>query len=110
MGNITLMIKATPLTAQKSGYFTFISDSVPAPPLAPGYSSISVYKSDSSIGTGDFINYTSLLVTGMQGDGVSSFPSGGSSSKMAPKKKKVAYIVLLFPIHCCASHLIFFHK
>ncbi|CAI4458290.1 BBL_G0017650.mRNA.1.CDS.1 [Saccharomyces cerevisiae] len=27
------MIKATPLTAQKSGYFTFISDSVPAPPL-----------------------------------------------------------------------------
>ncbi|CAI5013959.1 CGH_1_HP_G0128800.mRNA.1.CDS.1 [Saccharomyces cerevisiae] len=121
MGNITLMIKATPLTAQKSGYFTFISDSVPAPPLAPGYSSMLVYKSDSSIGTGDFINvswtsysefsqYTSLLVTGMQGDGVSSFPSGGSSSKMAPKKKKVAYIVLLFPIHCCASHLIFFHK
>ncbi|CAI4450190.1 CIC_collapsed_G0018150.mRNA.1.CDS.1 [Saccharomyces cerevisiae] len=54
MRNITLMIKATLLTAQKSGYFT----------------------------------YTSLLVTGMQGDGVSSFPSGGSSSKMAPKKKK----------------------
>ncbi|CAI4450315.1 BDM_1a_G0018090.mRNA.1.CDS.1 [Saccharomyces cerevisiae] len=76
MRNITLMIKATLLTAQKSGYFT----------------------------------YTSLLVTGMQGDGVSSFPSGGSSSKMAPKKKKVAYIVLLFPIHCCASHLIFFHN
>ncbi|CAI4469875.1 CCQ_1a_G0017620.mRNA.1.CDS.1 [Saccharomyces cerevisiae] len=33
MGNITLMIKATPLTAQKSGYFTVISDSAPAPPL-----------------------------------------------------------------------------
>ncbi|CAI4943803.1 BBT_HP_G0057890.mRNA.1.CDS.1 [Saccharomyces cerevisiae] len=111
------MIKATPLTAQKSGYFT-----CPSATPAPGYSSMSVYKSGSPIGTGDFINvswtsysefsqYKSLLVTAMQGDGVSSFPSGGSSRKTAPKRKiKVTYIVLLLPIHCCPSHLIFFHK
>lgn len=50
------MIKATPLTAQKSDTLLCVDFECPSATLAPGYSSMSVYKSGSPIGTGDFIN------------------------------------------------------
>ncbi|CAI4990275.1 ANL_HP_G0102940.mRNA.1.CDS.1 [Saccharomyces cerevisiae] len=116
------MIKATPLTAQKSGYFTVISDSVPAPPLlqdtpvcryislvVPSGQEILLMSAEPRIQ--NFRSTHHCLSLQCKAMVLVLSQVGGSSRKTAPKRKiKVTYIVLLLPIHCCPSHLIFFHK
>ena len=79
-----------------------ISDSVPGATPAPGYSSTWRYTPGSPIGSGDFLNvswtsysefsqFKSVYATESLSDGVSSSPTGSSSSETTTKKENSGY-------------------